>query len=133
MSSTATQCSRRSTRSGATEETYSCTASQASAPETTRRLTSSLKMSRTTLIARSGSLLSRVGGEAVWARALMSSHWACSRCTSCSNASSAAPSAAVRTMTPAPSGMTRFRIPFSLVRSVSGSLRLMPVIEPSGT
>jgi len=47
--------------------------------------------------------------------------------------SSDAPSAAVRTMTPAPSGVTFLRIAFSLDRSTSGSLRLMPIIEPSGT
>ena len=64
---------------------------------------------------------------------VMSSHWAVSRATSCSRASSGAPSAAVRTMTPASSGMTRLRMDLSRLRSVSGSLRLIPVIEPSGT
>jgi hypothetical protein len=44
-----------------------------------------------------------------------------------------APSAAVRTMTPASSGMTRLRIDFNRVRSVSGSLRLIPVMLPLGT
>ena len=63
----------------------------------------------------------------------MSSHCACSRATSRSSSSSLAPSAAVRTITPASSGTTSRRIFFSRVRSVSGSLREMPVIEPSGT
>ena len=36
-------------------------------------------------------------------------------------------------MTPASSGMTFLRIFFSRVRSVSGSLRLMPVIDAFGT
>ncbi len=106
---------------------------QALSPETTSVLKSSLKMSRTTLIARSGSLYSSVGGVADFVADVMSSHWAVSRATSCSRSSSRAPSAAVRTMTPASSGTTRLRIDFSRLRSVSGSLRLIPVIEPSGT
>ena len=53
--------------------------------------------------------------------------------TSWASSSSEAPSAAVRTMTPAFSGMTCLRICLSRVRSVSGSLRLMPIIDPPGT
>ena len=63
----------------------------------------------------------------------MFSHCADSRATSRSSSSSEAPSAAVRTITPAFSGMTFFRMLLRRVRSLSGSLRLMPVIEPSGT
>jgi hypothetical protein len=55
------------------------------------------------------------------------------RRTSPAISSSLAPSAAVRMMTPASSGTTFFRIALRRSRSVSGSLRLMPVIEPSGT
>ncbi len=63
----------------------------------------------------------------------MASHWAASRDTSRASSSSEAPSAAVRTMTPAPSGMTCLRICLSRVRSVSGSLRLIPVMLAPGT
>jgi hypothetical protein len=64
---------------------------------------------------------------------LMTSHCACRRRTSPEISSSEAPSAAVRMMTPASSGTTFFRIFFRRSRSGSGSLRLIPVIEPSGT
>ena len=63
----------------------------------------------------------------------MLSHCADSRATSCASSSSDAPSAAVRTITPAPSGITCLRICLSRVRSVSGSLRLIPIMEPLGT
>ena len=63
----------------------------------------------------------------------MSSHCAVSRATSRLSSSSLAPSAAVRTMTPAPSGTTFLRMALSRARSFSGSLRLMPVIELPGT
>ena len=63
----------------------------------------------------------------------MFSHCAESLATSCDSSSSVAPSAAVRTMTPAPSGMTFLRICLSRVRSVSGSLRLIPVMDAPGT
>ena len=72
----------------------------------------------------------------VWLEAalvLMSSHAAVSRATSARSSSSLAPSAAVRTMTPAFSGTTSRRIFFRRARSVSGSLREMPVMLPSGT
>ncbi len=70
---------------------------------------------------------------AVLALRWMSSHWAVRRSTSRASSSSEAPSAAVRMITPAFSGTTLRRIAFRRARSVSGSLRLMPVIEPSGT
>ena len=63
----------------------------------------------------------------------MSVHSACKRSTSASSASSDAPSAAVRTITPASSGITRLRMDFNRLRSLSGSLRLIPVIDPCGT
>ena len=94
---------------------------------------SSLKTSRTTRIARSGSPYSSAGALTAVDLRLMSSHCADSRETSRSSSSSLAPSAAVRTMTPASSGTTSRRIFLSRARSVSGSLREMPVIEPSGT
>ena len=49
------------------------------------------------------------------------------------SSSSLAPSAAVRTMTPAESGTISRRIFLRRLRSVSGSLRLMPVMPPPGT
>ena len=82
---------------------------------------------------RSGSPYSRSGALAVLDLRSMFSHCAASRATSRSSSSSVAPSAAVRTITPASSGMTFLRIFFSRVRSVSGSLRLMPVIDAPGT
>ncbi len=90
-------------------------------------------MSRTTRMVRSGSPSSRAGADAVLAFFSMASHCLARRATSLASSSSDAPSAAVRMMTPAFSGTTFFRIALSRERSVSGSLRLMPVIEPSGT
>ncbi len=63
----------------------------------------------------------------------MTSHCACNRRTSRSSASSLVPSDAVRMITPAFSGTIRLRISLSRLRSVSGSLRLMPVAPPPGT
>ena len=63
----------------------------------------------------------------------MFSHCAASRVTSRSSSASAAPSAAVRTITPAFSGVTFLRMCLSRFRSVSGSLRLIPVIDAPGT
>ncbi len=110
--------------------------SQASSPLTMTLEKSSLKMSRTTRTVMSGSPYSSVGAfelpplfDFFW----ISSHCACSRSTSRRSSSSLAPSAAVRTMTPASSGTIFLRMVFRRARSVSGSLRLMPVIEPSGT
>ncbi len=105
----------------------------ASSPLTMTLEKSSLKMSRTTRTVMSGSPYSRVGALPLFAFFLISSHCACRRSTSRRSSSSLAPSAAVRTMTPASSGTIFLRIVFSRARSVSGSLRLMPVIEPSGT
>ena len=127
------QCSRRSSRSGATALMYASTVVHAVSPETTILLTSSLKISRTTLIAISGSAYNIEGALVLLLLLEISSQRAVSRTTSCSKASSGAPSAAVRTITPASSGMTRLRIDFRRLRSFSGSLRLIPVIEPSGT
>ncbi len=108
---------------------------QASSPLTTTLEKSSLKMSRTTRTVMSGSPYSSVGALELppFAFFWMSSHCAWSRSTSRRSSSSLAPSAAVRTMTPASSGTIFFRIVLRRERSVSGSLRLMPVIEPSGT
>ncbi|CAM3215381.1 hypothetical protein STAL104432_16745 [Streptomyces albus] len=107
--------------------------SHASSPLTMTLEKSSLKMSRTTRTVMSGSPYNSVGALPFWAFFWMSSHCACSRSTSRRSSSSLAPSAAVRTITPASSGTTRLRICLSRERSVSGSLRLMPVMEPSGT
>ena len=63
----------------------------------------------------------------------MSSQRALSRSTSRVSSSSAAPSAAVRTITPAVSGTMSFRRVLRRLRSVSGSLREMPLVVPSGT
>jgi len=49
------------------------------------------------------------------------------------SSSSLAPSAAVRTMTPAESGTISRSSFFRRARSLSGSLREMPVIPPPGT
>ena len=63
----------------------------------------------------------------------MSSQRALSRSTSRVSSSSLAPSAAVRTMTPAVSGTISLSSVLSRLRSVSGSLREMPLVVPSGT
>ena len=81
----------------------------------------------------SGSPCSRAGAFAFFDLAWMASHCPCRRSTSARSSSSLAPSAAVRTMTPAPSGTTSRRIFLRRDRSVSGSLRLMPVMPPPGT
>ena len=97
---------------------------------------SSLNTSRTTRIVRSGSPYSSLGAappDVEAARFSISAHCSVSRSTSCDSSSSLAPSAAVRTITPALSGTTALRMRLSRVRSVSGSLRLMPVIELPGT
>ncbi len=123
----------RSRRSGASSSTYVEISDHAPSPSTTSELKSSLKMSRTTRIARSGSPWSRAGADALFDFFSMASHWPRRRSTSARSSSSLAPSAAVRTMTPAPSGTTSLRIFFRRLRSVSGSLRLMPVMPPPGT
>ncbi len=109
--------------------------SQAWSPLTMTLEKSSLKMSRTTRTVMSGSPYSRLGElvEICFDFFWISSHCACRRSTSRRSSSSLAPSAAVRTITPASSGTIFLRICFRRARSVSGSLRLMPVIEPSGT
>ena len=61
------------------------------------------------------------------------SHWERSRLMSLVSSVSEAPSAAVRTITPAPSGSRSLRIFFSRWRSTSGSLREIPVMDPPGT
>ena len=126
--------SSRGSRSGATWSTYWLIISQASSPDTISLVKSSLKTSRTTRSSRSGSAYSRVGADLVCAAfRWIDSHCALSRSTSRVSSSSLAPSAAVRMITPALSGTIRRRMSFSRARSVSGSLRLMPVIEPFGT
>ncbi len=98
-------------------------------------------MSRMTLTVRSGSPCTSVGAppepaflaDAFSAFELIFSQALVSRSTSARSSSSLAPSAAVRTMTPALSGTISLRIAFRRARSVSGSLREMPVIDPSGT
>ena len=137
-SSGPTQCSRRSDRSGLTSSMYCETVDQVLSPETMSLRKSSLKTSRMTLTASSGSPLSRTGALPLPfmtedAFLSMASHWATRRSTSAVSCSWVAPSAAVRTMTPAESGTIRLRIFFRRLRSVSGSLREMPVMVPPGT
>ena len=93
---------------------------------------SSVNRSRTTLRVRSGSPYSSCGALPL-AFCSMSSHCAFSRFTSRVSSSSLAPSAAVRTMTPAVSGTISLSSVLSRLRSVSGSLREMPDGGPSGT
>ena len=98
-------------------------------------------MSRMTRTVMSGSACSSVGAPPAEAflpifdsaLALTLSHIVVRRVTSLVSSSSEAPSAAVRTMTPELSGTTCLRMPLSRERSVSGSLRLIPVMLPSGT
>ena len=92
-----------------------------------------MKRSRTTLRVRSGSPYSSSGALPDFAFFSMSSQRALSRSTSRVSSSSEAPSAAVRTMTPAVSGRISLRSVLRRLRSVSGSLREMPLVVPSGT
>ena len=99
----------------------------------TRLVKSSLKMSRTTRTASSGSPRIRAGALRVdFCLARTSSHCFVSRATSARICSSEAPPAAVRTMTPEPEGTTCLRIFLRRARSLSGSLREIPIIEPLG-
>ena len=93
---------------------------------------SSVNRSRTTLRVRSGSPYSSCGALPL-ALASMSSQRALSRSTSRVSSSSLAPSAAVRTITPAVSGTISLSSVLRRLRSVSGSLREMPLVVPSGT
>ena len=140
-SSSAVHRVTRGARSGATSSTYSLTSDHAVSPETTREAKSSVKTSRITRMVRSGSPWSSTGAPplpdfrdaAESALERIRSHCLLNRSTSARSSSSEAPSAAVRTMTPAESGTIVLRMALSRARSVSGSLREMPVIWPSGT
>ncbi|SIN00204.1 Uncharacterised protein [Mycobacteroides abscessus subsp. abscessus] len=94
-----------------------------------------MNTSRTVLMDRSGSWDSSSGAVVLreFAFFWISSHCTRSRLMSWARSSSLAPSAAVRTMTPAPSGRWSLRIFFSRARSVSGSFREIPVMDPPGT
>ncbi len=99
---------------------------------------SSLNRSRTTLTSRSGSSYRATGDPEPEAVRLadasaISFHWVARRSTSRPISSSLTPSAAVRMITPDPSGTTSLRMALRRRRSVSGSLREMPVEFPSGT
>ena len=100
--------------------------SQASSPWTTSLAKSSVNRSRTTLRVRSGSPYSSCGDLPPLTFSSMSAHRAVSRSTSRVSSSSEAPSAAVRTMTPAVSGTISLSSVLRRLRSVSGSLREMP-------
>jgi len=134
MSRVSTQCRSRPARSGDSSFTYLEIVRHASSPETTSSVKSSLKTSRTTRTASSGSPLRRSGALlAEEALDWMSSHARTRRATSSRNCSSLAPSAAVRTITPADSGTISLSSFFRRARSDSGSFREMPVIAPEGT
>ena len=95
---------------------------------------SSLKTSRTTRTASSGSDRSITGAFCpFFCFCTTSSHCACRRFTSSRNCASVAPSAAVRTITPESFGTILDSSFFRRARSFSGSLREIPVICPSGT
>ena len=133
MSSVSVQRFNRSDRLGALSARYCTNWSPALSPDTTNDSKSALKMSRTMRKARSGSECSLAGAfdflELAWMRFQVSDSCSTSRVRS----SSLAPSAAVRTMMPAPSGTIRRRMLRNRLRSLSGSFRLIPVMEPSGT
>ncbi len=132
-STSSSYASTRSSRSGATLSRYALIVRCDSSPWMSIFVKSSLKTSRTIFTSRSGSACRSAG--ACW---LSTCFWMCShcevrRCTSRVSCSSVAPSAAVRTITPDDSGSTSLRMRLSRARSLSGSLRLMPFIEPPGT
>jgi hypothetical protein len=91
-----------------------------------------------TLTRTSGSSYSATAAPAFlpWistALASISVQRSCRRLTSERMSSSLTPSEAVRMITPASAGTTSRRISLRRWRSVSGSLRLMPVDEAPGT
>jgi len=133
-SSAPVQWCTRSARSGESSRTYREMVFQACSPETMSSAKSSLKTSRTTRTASSGSPLSSTGTlRAAAALAWISSQIRTSRATSSRSCSSVAPSAAVRTMTPAWSGTISRSSFLRRALSCSGSFREMPVIAPDGT
>ena len=97
---------------------------------------SSLNMSRTTRMSRSGSSYTSVGagalGVALAAFALDDLPLRGQAVDVAFEVGLATPSAAVRMITPDSSGTIRLRISLSRLRSVSGSLRLIPVAPPRG-
>ena len=93
-------------------------------------------MSRTTRIATSGSPCSSFGRlpcQNSSRLALMRSHWRTRLSRSLTIASSLAPSAAVRIITPMSFGAIFETMPLRRERSRSLSLRLTPVMPPDGT
>ena len=126
------------TNSGATELTYPLMVSQALSPETIRPAKSSLNRSRITLTRTSGSSYRATAAPAFFAlissacpRMAAQRSW--SRSTSVRMSDSLTPSEAVRMITPASAGTTSRRMSLRRWRSVSGSLRLIPVEEAPGT
>ncbi|SHX14513.1 Uncharacterised protein [Mycobacteroides abscessus subsp. abscessus] len=111
---------------------------QASSPDTTSFEKSSLNRSRMTLTRTSGSSYSATAAPAALplvaaAVVSISVQRSCNRLTSARMSSSFTPSDAVRMITPASAGTTSLRISFRRCRSVSGSLRLIPVDDAPGT
>ncbi len=107
--------------------------SWASPPSITSSRKSSLKTSRMIFSSRSGSECRSAGACAFSTWRLISAHCEVRRSTSSFSCSSVAPSAAVRTMTPTFSGSTSLSVFLRRARSVSGSFRLMPFMDPLGT
>ena len=132
-SPSATYLCSRGMRSGATWPTYADREFHVSSPWMVSESKSSLKMSRMTRIAMSGSPRSSLGALPFLTSSSMVCHWRLRRSTSARSSSSEAPSAAVRTMTPASAGMTSRSSFLRRARSVSGSLREIPVTPPAGT
>ena len=123
-------------RSGAIVSRYSSMRAYTLSPSTIILSKSSLKMSRTTRIATSGSpcrSLGRLPCRNSSRLAVMRSHWCTSVSRSLTIASSEAPSAAVRMITPISFGAIFETMPLRRLRSRSDSLRLTPVMPPEGT
>ena len=124
--------------SGATPSTYPVIVSQAASPETMSPEKSSLNRSRITLTRTSGSSYRATAAPARLpltssAFSAIVAHRSCSLVTSARMSSDFTPSDAVLMITPASAGTTSRRISLSRWRSVSGSLRLIPVEEAPGT
>ena len=123
-------------KSGAIVSRYSSIRPYTRSPSTIILEKSSLKMSRTTRIATSGSPCSSFGRlpcRNSSRLAVMRSHWRTKLSRSLVIASSEAPSAAVRMITPMSFGATFDTMFLRRERSRSLSLRLTPVMPPDGT
>ena len=116
----------RSESSGAIASTYAFTSSYIAGSSMTTARYSLVNSSRITRTTSGGSRYSSVPGFDRDASSEICRHWSCSRARSRASSSAVAPSAAVRTISPAFSGRIPSSTLRSRLRSSSGSRLEMP-------